>query len=250
MTHYLGIMNYKGGMGKTSLVAHLAIGLSRRDKRVLTIDLDPQGSLARLLNYTHEAGAYDLLTGVPWQDCITPVTDKLHSIGGDERLFPASLQLSQTPDRERVLKHSLRDLDAAYDYVLVDSSPSFDLLAQNVLLCTEALLVPVAMDYMAIDGLKQLINNIDRVNRLFSTSIAIRYAVPTFSMPAQTRTKAVMGQLKETVSESCITPAIRQSTAVVNASGHNQTVYDYNPKAPVCSDYEALIDIVIGDTNA
>lgn len=245
MTKRLGIMNYKGGMGKTSLVVHTAMGLVLNGQRVLVVDMDPQGSVKAMLGVKAESGTYELLVGKrSVADCITPVRDGLDIIASDERLFPASMQMVGMSNREFIL-HQRLEAVTGYDYILVDSGPSFDLLAQNAMLAAQQLMVPVSMDFMSVVGAKQLLKNVKLLNRLFEKSIEIQHVVPTFYVKRHSKTKAVMDAVEALFSAEKIRGPIRTCADVSNAAGVGKTVFEYKPKSRVIPDYNQLVKAVM-----
>ena len=246
MTKRLGIMNYKGGMGKTSLVVHLAMGLVFNGQRVLIVDMDPQGSVKAMLGVRAVSGTYDLLvdTTKTVADCITPVRDGLDVIASDERLFPASMQMVGFPEREFVLRNRLANVDG-YDYILIDSGPSFDLLAQNAMVAAQNLMVPVSMDFMSVIGAKQLLKNVKILNRLFHQSIVVEHVVPTFYVQRQAKTAKVMAAIEQLFGSDKVRGPIRTCADVSNAAGFGQTVFEYKPKSRVIPDYNQLVKTVM-----
>jgi len=245
MTKRLGIMNYKGGMGKTSLVVHLAMGLVLNGKRVLIVDMDPQGSVKAMLGVKAPSGTYELLLGAqPFSQCITPVRDGLDIIASDERLFPASMQMVGFPNREFVL-HKRLEAVINYDYILIDSGPSFDLLAQNAMVASQRLMVPISMDFMSIVGAKQLLKNVKIINRLFDQTIDVQHVVPTFYMQRQLKTAKVMASIETLFGTECVRNPIRSCADVSNAAGLGKTVFEYKPKSRVIPDYNQLVKTVM-----
>jgi chromosome partitioning protein len=245
MTKRLGIINYKGGMGKTSLVVHLAMGLALNGQRVLVVDMDPQGSVKAMLGVKASSGTYELLVGKqPVADCITPVRDGLDIIASDERLFPASMQMVGFPNREFVLHNRLETVHG-YDYILIDSGPSFDLLAQNAMIASQNLMVPISMDFMSVVGAKQLLKNVKLLNRLFDQLIQVQHVVPTFYAQRQAKTIKVMAAVESLFGPDKIRVPIRSCADVSNAAGVGQTVFEYKPKSRVIPDYNQLLKAVM-----
>ena len=175
------MINYKGGTGKTCTVVNLAHGLAIKGKKVLVVDTDPQGSSGYHLGVDSQHTLYDLLVGgFPIQKCIVNARENLDIIPSNERLFPAEMSLSKLRNRELVLSQKLNDIESKYDFVLVDCAPSINLLNQNSLLFSNEIFLPVSMEYLSLLGIKQLLNNIKIINKIFRHNITVTKLIPTF----------------------------------------------------------------------
>ena len=180
-TRKICVINYKGGTGKTCTVVNLAHGLAIKGKKVLVVDTDPQGSSGYHLGVDSQHTLYDLLVGgFPIQKCIVNARENLDIIPSNERLFPAEMSLSKLRNRELVLSQKLNDIESKYDFVLVDCAPSINLLNQNSLLFSNEIFLPVSMEYLSLLGIKQLLNNIKIINKIFRHNITVTKLIPTF----------------------------------------------------------------------
>ena len=151
MSRVIGVLNYKGGTGKTTTVVNLAAGLALQGKRVLCVDLDAQGSLATHLGVDYTYSLSQLLLGqVRPQACVVQARNNLDLIASDRSLLRAEGKLWRIGD-ERVIRRTLgnkmRSLDNEYDYIVLDFSPSVSLLSESGLLYIRELIVPVSVSY-------------------------------------------------------------------------------------------------------
>jgi len=241
------IINYKGGTGKTSTVVNLGHGLALKGKRVLIVDTDPQGSSGYHLGVKSDFSLYDLLVGTkPLQDCITQARPSLDIITSNERLFPAEMALVTMRNRERILSQKLRNVERFYDYVLMDCAPSINLLNQNSLTFSNEIFIPVSMEFLSLVGIKQLLNNIEIINRIVGHNIAVTKLIPTFFNKRHTKSKNVLKSLQRVFSQVMATP-IRYNVAISEAAGFKKTIFEHNPKSNGAIDYQKLTEEVLAD---
>lgn len=243
------VINYKGGTGKTCTVINLAHGLAMKGKKVLIVDTDPQGSAGYHLGVEPKGTLYDvLIDGGENQigDCIVHARENLDIIASNERLFPAEIALSKMPNRELVLQKKLAKLESMYDYVLVDCAPSICLLNQNALLYADEVFLPVSMEYLSLVGVKQLLNNLKIINRIFKHNIKVTKLIPTFFDKRNSKSKNVMGSLQRVFSQIVSSP-IRTSVSISESAGYRQSVLEYNPDSIGASDYVKLVEEVLKD---
>lgn len=243
----MSVLNYKGGTGKTSTVVNLGHALAMEGKRVLIIDADSQGSASYHLGMIHPAYTlYDLLIReAPLSQCILKARENLDIICANERLFPAELQLSRAPNKENILTQKLVSLKN-YDYVLLDSAPSLNLLNQNVLIYADEILLPVSMEYLALFGIKQLLSNIVIINKIFKHRVKISKVIPTFYDKRYKKSRHVLESLSRTFPGK-ITPPIRSCIAISEAAGYNKTIFEYAPNSKGGLDYKILSEEVLKD---
>ena len=241
------IINYKGGTGKTCTVVNLAHGLALSNKKELIIDTDPQGSSGYHLGINYHHSLYDLLIGThSLQDCIINARPNLDIIPSNERLFPAEMALTKMQNREMVLHQKLEPLQSDYDYILVDCAPSINLLNQNSLTYSDEIFLPVSMDYLSLVGIKQLLNNIKIINKIFKRNIKVNKLIPTFYDIRNRKSETILASLKRVFERVMSTP-IRTSVAISEAAGYRQTVFEYNDKSNGAIDYQKLTKEVIAN---
>lgn len=241
----ISVMNYKGGTGKTSTTVHLAHGLARQGKSVLVIDMDPQGSVGCMLGINSDVGVYDLLmSNMSWKECISSARENLDIITANDRLFPAAMALAQMPRREHVLQDKLSSLEG-YDYVFVDSAPSFNILNQNALMFSDEIFMPVSMDFMSLVGVKQLLKNIQLINQLLKKAITVSKVIPTFYDKRNRKSEDVIASLERVFPGKLPKRPIRLCVDLSNAPSFGQTVFEYNLKSKSVVDYQQLINEVL-----
>jgi chromosome partitioning protein len=244
MTIKLAITNYKGGTGKTSTVVNIGHALALKGQKVLIVDIDPQGSVGYYLGLDPEITLYDALMNIrPIEECILTARPNLDVICSNERLFAAELKLTAKRDRATVLSKQLATI-TNYDYILIDCPPSMNLLNQNALTFAEEVLIPVSMEYLALVGIRQLLKNIQIVNKMLNRDLKICKVVPTFFDPRNQKTKHVVDSL-ERVFPGQLSSPIRTSVSLSEAPGYRQTIFEFDPKSKGAADYMKLTQEVM-----
>eukprot|EP01047_Picozoa_sp_COSAG01_P000127 COSAG01_NODE_2_length_63927_cov_1357.611941_12_plen_246_part_00 len=237
------VVNYKGGTGKTCTVVNMAHGLALKGHKVLIIDVDPQSASAYHLGVKANVGLYELLMGqYRFHDCITPARKNLHIIAASERLFTAEIKLAKAKHKEFYLAKCLANL-AGYDYVFVDCGPSINILNQNALLFAQDVVLPVSMEYFSLIGVRQLLNNIKILNKIFKADIKVSKVVPTFFDVRTVKSREILKSLNRVFLDRVVSP-IRHSVDLSEAPGRHLSVFEYAPDSKAAGDYMNLIEEV------
>ncbi|MCB9362270.1 ParA family protein [Candidatus Woesearchaeota archaeon] len=238
------VINQKGGVGKTTTTISLAAGLAKKNKKVLVIDLDPQGNINTHFCLPADKTMYDVLVnGEDPEDAIQHVTEFLHIIPSNSKLSEAEMILAGVSSRETVLKRALQSI-TRYDYVIVDCPPSISLLNQNALLYAHEAFIPVATEYLALDALKKMQSTIDEINELFGHNLQITMVIPTMYDKRIKSSIQVLGEIKKGFSDLVSQP-IRVNSKLKEAPGKGTTIFEYAKSCNGAKDYMKLTEKVI-----
>lgn len=247
----IAVFNHKGGTGKTTTSVNLAAGLAERGKRVLLVDTDAQGNVGVSLGVRGERSLYHVLVlGVPPVDCAVPIRPSLDVLTSNETLAAAEIFLASRPARDRVLRERLSAGTDDYDYVVLDCSPSLNLLNQNALVFADALVVPVSCDYLSLVGVKQVLRTVKSVNELLKHPVSIFGVLPTFYDVRNRICRDSVDALVQHFGERVMSP-IRVNTRLKEAPMEKKTIFEYAPESNGAADYLSLVDSVVsGDVKS
>ena len=218
----IAIANQKGGVGKTTTAVNLGASLAADGRRVLIVDIDPQGNASSGVGVSPrelEAGLYEvLMDGLPIQRVIQPTSiDTLFIAPANRDLAGASLELADTDDARVRLRAMLRPLAGEYDYIVIDCPPSLDLLTINGLTAADSVMVPVQCEYYAMEGLSKLLETIELVQSSLNPALKIEGIVFTMYDPRNNLSHQVVtevrGHLGGQVFDTMIPRNIRLSEA-------------------------------------
>ncbi|MGI6118914.1 MAG: ParA family protein [Bilifractor sp.] len=255
----ISIANQKGGTAKTTTCENLGIGLAMEGKRVLLVDVDPQGSLTIALGNQQpdsmEPTLADFLERVIRDEPILPGEGILrHPEGVD--LMPGNILLSgleaslvNVMSRETVLKQYLETVKRQYDYILLDGSPSLGMLTINMLAASDSVLVPVQAQYLSAKGLEQLLSTVGKVKKQINPKLRIEGVLLTMVDARTNYAKEIAGLIRETYGKKIriYETEIPRSVRAAEISAEGKSIYLHDPKGKVAEAYRALTKEVLQD---
>lgn len=240
----IAIINQKGGTGKTTTAVNLGGGLALQGYETVLIDMDPQGNLATWFDPEYDNSLYDLLIeDSPPENCIVSVRENLDLIPSSKTAAKAEKILTGQTSREEVLKRKLSGFDS-YDVAILDCPPSLSLLNQNALIYAQTAYLPVSMDYLALVGVRNLLENIKQINEILDEQVNVSLVIPTFYDKRTNESKEIYETLKEHF-DGKVTIPIRTNVRLSESSSYNQTIFEYAPKSHGAEDYSTLVERVI-----
>ena len=245
MSSIIAIANQKGGVGKTTTNVNLSACLASLGKKVLTIDIDPQGNTTSGFGIDKnkvDKSIYDvIINGVPAKDTIIHTDyDNLDIIVSKIELAGAEIELVPMMARETILKRALEEIRDDYDYIFIDCPPSLGLITINSLTAADKLLVPIQCEYYALEGLTQLLSTFDLVRRNLNPKLEIVGVVLTMFDSRTNLAIQVVDEVKRHFKNKVYTTIIPRNVRLGEAPSHGMPVIAYDPK---CSGAEAYMDL-------
>jgi len=254
MSRIYALVNQKGGVGKTTTVISLGAYLAQLGQRVLLVDLDPQANATACLGIDHNAvagGTYDALIGRAAATDLILHNPKLQLslLPSSPALAGAQVELVDMDERESLLRAALNTAAGRFDYVLIDSPPSLGLLTVNGLMAAESgVIVPVQCEYLALEGLTQLVQTLGRVRSGLYPGLAIRGLVLTMFDARTSLSQQVADEVRSHFAGKVFRSVIPRSVRLAEAPSHGLPISAYDPSSPGGLAYRALAaELLHGD---
>lgn len=254
-TRIFTISNQKGGVGKTTTTVNIAAALADMGARVLVIDLDPQGNASTALGIDHSgdvAGVYEaILDDEPLRDLMSPSPDveRLWCVPATLDLAGAEVELVNIDHREYRLRQAVAkllidDTIEPFHYIFVDCPPSLGLLTINAFVAAREVLIPIQCEYYALEGLSQLISNVNRLSEHLNPDLRLTTILLTMYDGRTNLSQQVAGEVREHFSDETLDAVIPRSVRVSEAPSYGQTVISYDPNSSGAISYrEAALEI-------
>ncbi len=236
MTNIISIVNQKGGVGKTTTTVNLSAFLAQYGKKVLVIDLDPQGNATSGYGFDKselETSVYDLLVNE------TPISEVIRSTNLENidmcptniNLAGAEVELVSAMSRETILKRAVDTISQNYDFIMIDCPPSLGLLTLNALAASTDVIVPIQGEYYALEGLTQLVDTINLVRKHLNPTIGIFGVVITMFDGRTQLTKQVTEEVRKYFGDKVFDTVIPRNVRLAEAPSFGKTIAEYDPKS-------------------
>jgi chromosome partitioning protein len=237
-TRILTVSNQKGGVGKTTTTVNLAAALARGGARVLVIDLDPQGNASTAMGVNHQADVtsiYDVIVDeAPISDAVqrSPESENLWCVPATIHLAGAEIELVSLVAREQRLRTALDQyldsIDEPYHYVFIDCPPSLGLLTINAFVAAKEVLIPIQCEYYALEGLSQLLRNIELIERHLNPNLQVSTILLTMYDGRTNLANQVAADVREHFGDQVLKAMIPRSVRVSEAPSYGQSVVAYD----------------------
>ncbi|WP_439134685.1 ParA family protein [Pseudomaricurvus sp.] len=239
------IANQKGGVGKTTTCVNLAASLVATKKRVLLIDLDPQGNATMgsgIDKSDLELSIYEVLVGAcKAEDALVTSPSGLYSVlpaNGD--LTAAEVEMLSMDSKERLLKNALAPLEGQFDYLVIDCPPSLNMLTVNALTACDGVIIPMQCEYYALEGLSALVNTINQIQDSLNPSLSIEGILRTMYDPRNSLTNDVSAQLAEYFGDALYRTCVPRNVRLAEAPSFGQPALAYDRQSKGAIAYLAL----------
>lgn len=246
MTRTICIANQKGGVGKTTTSVNLAAALAKIGRKVLVVDMDPQGNASSGLGIkrydNQERNIYHVLLGEKILDEVKQHTtcEGLQVAPANPDLVGAEIELVDMPHREYRLKQAISEVSDQFDYVLIDCPPSLGLLTVNALCAADTFLVPLQCEYFALEGLSQLLNTAGIIKKNLNPALKIQGIVLTMFDRRNNLSHQVVSEIQTHFGSKVFNAIIPRNVRLSEAPSHGQSIFSYDTKSVGAKKYLEL----------
>lgn len=250
MARIIAIANQKGGVGKTTTAINLSACLAEKNKKILTIDIDPQGNTTSGLgidkNNLHST-IYELMIGVCEFDecCVQTQIDNLTILPSNVNLAGAEIELIGVEGREFILKKYIDKVKDNYDFIIIDCPPSLNTLTVNAMTTADTVLVPIQCEFYALEGLTQLIHTINLVKQRLNPNLEIEGVVFTMFDARTNLSLQVVENVKANLKQNIYKTIIPRNVRLAEAPSHGLPINLYDSKSAGAEGYRQLASEVI-----
>ena len=256
MARTYALVNQKGGVGKTTTAINLGAYLTQFDQRVLIVDVDPQANATASLGVAHanlDLSIYDALIADVSPGEIVMKNRKLNLslLPSSTDLAGAQVEMTQLPDRQNLLERVLKDLEDHYDYLLIDCPPSLGLLTLNGLVAArDGVIIPVQCEYLALEGLTQLMETLNRVRANMYPGLSVRGLLLTMFDARTNLSRDVVAEVRRHFPGQVFRSIIPRSVRLAEAPSHGLPISAYSPDSTGALAYKGLAkELLEGDAS-
>ena len=245
MAKVVSFTNKKGGVGKTTTCVNMAAYIAESGKKVLLIDIDPQGNATTGLGFSKSAlkqSAYNVLIDdeKASENIVHTEVPNLDLLPSNIDLAGAEVELVYKKSREKVLKNALAEVRDAYDYILIDCSPSLGLLTINALAAADSVIIPIQSEYYALEGLSQLMNSITLVKQHLNPALEVDGVVLTMYDNRSLISRQIAEEIRKFFTKRLFEIVVPRNVRLVEATSYGKPIMLHDPKCAGARAYRAL----------
>lgn len=250
MGRIIAIANQKGGVGKTTTAINLSASLASSGKKVLALDIDPQGNMTSGLGVDKneaEKTVYDLIIGnAEVGECVCKnVLENLDVLPSNINLSAAEIELIGVENKEYILKNEVEKIKDNYDFIVIDCPPALSMLTINAMTTADSIIVPIQCEYYALEGLSQLIHTIELVQERLNPELEIEGVVFTMYDARTNLSLQVVENVKDNLNQNIYKTIIPRNIRLAEAPSYGMPINLYDPKSTGAESYMMLAEEVI-----
>ena len=252
MGRVIAVANQKGGVGKTTTAINLAASIALSEQRTLLMDCDPQGNTTASIGFPKDPARHTLyhalILGEPLSSIILKTQiEGMDLVPADKNLVGAAIELVAADNREFQLKNVIQQVKAEYEYIIMDCPPSLDLLTLNALTAADSILIPIQCEYLALEGVSELLDTLTRVRQNLNPDLAIEGVVLTMYDERTTLSKQVATDLRSYFGNQVFESVIPRNVRLAEAPSHGKPIHFYDIHSKGAEAYVNLAKEVISN---